>query len=609
MNKRLRAYLEQIGLEQGADNTRAVAFFQGLRGLRMQIANALNFNEGDTEADQAANTAIRAFGFNPENPTQALVVDSTPTATGERTATEPTGEPTSATGVVAPVASTQNRGQTSTTPVTRPPAAGSDGASLEDHRRGMNEGAAQERARQQAIREMASLTGATDDQLRAALEGEQTVEQVRAAWYSQRQSQQTGVSSQPGAPAIHSRNSQTDFSRQSLTAALMLRFGQMDDPTQHFRNFNRNTGMFSRALNANDEGVIRAVDRGYELRELPLVEIARRCLELDNIRCEPTPSSVMEGMARAATMSGSTLVAVYTQAAGAIMLDAYDRAEDESLAFVRVGSASNFFQREAARMGKMGALTKHARGGQADNVQTRDSKSFFKINRYSGKFTIDEMDLIDDTFGQLSQHTLSEMGETAKSITPDLVFAILLSNPSLNGTPLFDATHGNIAAGGLTRDGIKAAIGKFALQQEDGVTLNLRGKHVIVPSTKEVDAWEELRSVRRVGAGGGTNESLPDLNGVSQLGLNIIPSHRVDTGVYDHNTNSAISGDDTKTFMATDRGKGGIQVTYRSGSAQGPQVRTGILQAGSGQWGVGMDVNMDVGVDAIDYRGLVRIDS
>lgn len=602
MNPRLRAYLEKLGLEAGADSKRCIAFFQGLRGNQLQIANLLNYDQSDTEANQRADLAIRAFGFNPEQPWEEL----SPETPAQRSAEASTALLPVAT-TIAPESSNADTSRNAAGPAGIQ-AAGSDGASTDDHARALNEGREQERARVVAIRELGDLVDASQEQVATAIAGGQSVDQVRAAWHAEMRGGQDGVTPQLGGPSIHSRNSVTGFTRNALVAAMMHRWGTMDDPARHFRSLNERTGMFSRGMESPTDEIHRAVDEGYELSGLPMVEIARRCLELDGVRnVIATPESIIAATRTA--MSTSTLVAVFTQASGAIMMDSYERAIDETREFTDVGNNPNFFEREHGRMGKMGALTKHAKGGVADDLEIKDSKATTKIDRYSGRFAFDEMDLINDTFGELSDHTLTEMGESAKSLRPDLVFALLLSNPTLgDGVALFHANHGNLAAGGLTDAGIKDAVAKFALQTENGVTINLRGRHIIVPSTKIVTAHEEIESTRKVAAGGGTNTTYGDMNGVSRLGLNIVESTRIDTGVVDPDTNTAIAGDSSKTFMATDRGKGGIKVTYRRGAPQGPQVSSGMLPAGGGQWGVQMDVKMDIGADAIDHRGLVRID-
>ena len=87
-------------------------------------------------------------------------------------------------------------------------------------------------------------------------------------------------------------------------------------------------------------------------------------------------------------------------------------------------------------MGKFGSLTKHGRGGTADDLATSDSKEEYKIARYSGKFTVDEMDIIDDRFGAIEGSTPSEIGNAARALRPDLVYAILLANAALVDTGL-----------------------------------------------------------------------------------------------------------------------------------------------------------------------------
>jgi hypothetical protein len=49
-------------------------------------------------------------------------------------------------------------------------------------------------------------------------------------------------------------------------------------------------------------------------------------------------------------------------------------------------------------------------------------------------------------------------------------------------------------------------------------------------------------------------------------------------------------------------GKRGVKVAYRRGTNRQPVMRSFTLDRGA--WGLGWDINHDIGVAAIDYRGL-----
>jgi hypothetical protein len=45
-----------------------------------------------------------------------------------------------------------------------------------------------------------------------------------------------------------------------------------------------------------------------------------------------------------------------------------------------------------------------------------------------------------------------------------------------------------------------------------------------------------------------------------------------------------------------------IEVGYRRGTGRAPTIRSFVLD--KGQWGLGWDINFDIGAKALDYRGM-----
>ena len=45
-----------------------------------------------------------------------------------------------------------------------------------------------------------------------------------------------------------------------------------------------------------------------------------------------------------------------------------------------------------------------------------------------------------------------------------------------------------------------------------------------------------------------------------------------------------------------------IEVAYRRGTGRAPQVRSFTLD--KGKWGMGWDINMDIGAKAMDWHGM-----
>jgi hypothetical protein len=92
------------------------------------------------------------------------------------------------------------------------------------------------------------------------------------------------------------------------------------------------------------------------------------------------------------------------------------------------------------------------------------------------------------------------------------------------------------------------------------------------------------------------------LNVLQSEGLTLVVDDRIGvSGVTDPTTNTARTGLDTNWFLSAG-GARTVRVAYRRGTNRQPQLRSFMLDRG--QWGMGWDINMDIGAKALDYRGM-----
>lgn len=577
MNPRLLAYLHSRGLDQNATEQAAWDFFNNLRGIEASIASALNHAEADTAARTNSDLMIRALGYNPEKPSELL--------------------PTNV--VTATVARNQP---------------GSDGASLNGdlERRLRDEGAEAERLRVVEIRQLAAIAGTPDELMRQLTDDRQIpVATARERIFADHQARTraqvpldgpTGQLTGGQSPAGHSRNSQTDFNQQSLACAMMLRQG-INDPTRRWISHSDTTGAVRVTDRAADAELCRAVDRGHELQSLPLVVVVQRALALGGIQCEPTPSSIAYAMRSATAVSTSALLGIFSQTFGALMIDGYVATADTTAGWTVDGFNPNFFRNERTRMKAGRPLQKHAKGGEAEHLDMSDLTEYTKLFRYSGQFVIDDMDLINDTIGALATATPREMGEAARQLRPDLVYAMLFSNPTMSdGNALFHSSRGNlIASSAFTKDTLQAALTFLATRRENGRNLNLRGSAVITPAALMWDVRETIKSGTLVIAGT-TDRTRGDYNALSDEVLLAISDGRLDNGVTDPNSGTTYAGDTNDWYVATARA---IEVTYLRGSGQQPEMRSGVLDRG--QFGIWFDVKQDIGASPLRALEIVKM--
>jgi phage head maturation protease len=457
---------------------------------------------------------------------------------------------------------------------------------------------AAERDRVRQIVEMAGADVSEVVRQRAVNEGWDTARAAREFLASVRQNRLP-----PTGPAIHLRSHDADCTRETLGAALMIRHG-LDPVRQHARYVD---GCYRpRREGQRDEALERAADLGWQWRDLSLVDFCREACRIDTGRI---PAS--RGECIRAAVSGGTLSAIFTTNVSAALVAAYTEATDTTAGWCSDADVPNFQSNERAAMGKFQTLTRHRRGGTAEHLDQSDSYESYRIARYAGQFVVDEQDIIDDRFGAIEGSTPAEIGNAARALRPDLVYAILLANATLTATSgaLFNATatttsggHANLHSGGaMSAAYVQAVIQMMAKQRIRTRPLNLRPRFLIVPQDLLFTAQIICASAFRYSSEG-------DLNPVSDLMLQIVADDRIGaTGVTDPASGTAYTGTATNYFMAARPGENGaktIEVGYLRGTGRAPQIRSFVLD--KGQWGLGWDVNMDIGAKALDFRALVK---
>jgi hypothetical protein len=240
-------------------------------------------------------------------------------------------------------------------------------------------------------------------------------------------------------------------------------------------------------------------------------------------------------------------------------------------------------------------------------VDFADYGEAYAVSRYTGRFVLDEMDIIDDTVGA-NQTMPQQMGLMAARLRPDLVYAVLQNNGNLgDGTTLFHGSRGNVVTTNpLTLENLGKAEQAMAAQivkNKSGVArpLNLMAGFLIVPRAlrplgKQITASTLVVSGNTTQAGNAN-----PFSGEYQLRSDA----RLDVGVVDPRTETKLSGSATTWYIAEQSGQQAIQVGYRRGTGRAPSIRVRPLTQ-PGQFGIGWDIAHDVGVGVIKAAAMVR---
>lgn len=565
MDPKLRKYLESLGLRADATDEEAEGYMAGLGGNQRSICNVLNHPADDDTARDMQRLSLEGLGVCAEEPW--VPVDAGQVLpTRVHPASEVAREVVRATAA-APLAS----------PTDASAAVRAD------------------RERQTAIREMVG-DDADDAFIRRAIDDDWDVGRTAAALLPVIRDKHA-----PAVGGIHSRNHDTDCNVRSLSAGLL--FSQGLDPTKHSLHRGEHTPERADQLSEQD------ADLGERVSRMHAVDLCRECVRLDGGRV----THDREGMVRAA-VSGTSLASVFTTNVYARLMAAWETVGDTTNGWVDEEDVPNFLTQEEIQLEADTQLERLASGDTAKHATASDKSETYKIARYAKQFVVDEQTIIDDRLGAIMRMP-EEMGKKARKLRPELVYAIMLENPTMTDTgAVFNATavttaggHANLTTGVLGAEALREAITAMVIQRigrtltEPGDSLNIRPNFLIVPPDLEWTARALLSSGNLVKLFADTADPLfAPINLIAQEGITLVIDSRIDAiGVKDPKTKTVRTGTATNWWLAAG-GDRGLKVAYRSGTNRAPSARSFVLT--QGQWGIGWDINMDIGAAFTEYR-------
>lgn len=421
---------------------------------------------------------------------------------------------------------------------------------------------------------------------------------IQEGWDHMRTELEARREARPAAPAGHAHSHEGTCTLEALQGAMLLRAGMtLDNPRWNSPQAQAIGLPTWLRASVNAEQRQRSMEAAYQYRDMSLVDLCREANRLDAQYVGYGRTQVIQ-----AAFSGGTLSQIFTTNIGAAVLEGYMRIPDTTAPWTRRNmNVQNFMPQERFRLKKKGAMQKLARGEKARHKSLSDTGEQYKIARYAEQLVLDEQDIIDDRFQVLMDSPL-ELSADAADLVPALVYAILLSNPAMaDGTALFAAGRSNLNAGkALNEANLKTALTGFRTIQENGVTLDLTPTDIIVPAALEFTADGLIRSGEtRIAADTGG----PTLNTLQGKVRNRISDARLDNGVTDPDSGTAIAGSSTDWYV-TDRSYPPIEVGFLVGTGGVPSVRSFVLDRG--QFGLGWDIKLDVGAKAIRAESIQK---
>lgn len=472
----------------------------------------------------------------------------------------------------------------------------------------------EERARVARIRELGA--DQPDELVTRAIEEGFSPEQFGLAVLERMRGQSAGHrTSQSGdginrAPAVHSQRSATV---EALQAAVLMRAGvRLDNPVFASESarvvlerseigwlyrFNRDIA---------DQGNTDAeqiVDVGRRYASDSSARTCERLLEMTTR--EGAPNDVEEIVQR--SFSSPYLPRVFGSIVSVGLVQGYMEFPDSTIGWTSEADWADFRSNQPIGIDATQGLRRHTRGTEAKDVDFADYGEAYAVNRYTGRFVLDEQDIIDDTVGA-NQTMPVQMGAMAARLRPDLVYALLQANGNLaDGTALFHSNRGNVVtSNALSLDNLgkaEAAMASQTVKTKSGVArpLNLMAGWVIVPRALRPLGKQIVSSALVVHGNTTQTGNVNPFAGEYQLRSDA----RLDVGVVNPLTETKTTGSATTWYIAEQSGQQAIQIGFRRGTGRAPSIRVRPLMQ-PGQFGLGWDIAHDVGVGVIKAAAMVR---
>lgn len=330
--------------------------------------------------------------------------------------------------------------------------------------------------------------------------------------------------------------------------------------------------------------VADAAPGANELRGYSMIELARESLQRENVKANFGDN--ME-LARQAINSTSTFPAIMANLANKSVMNGFNEAETTFQIWAGKGSNRDF--KEAARMtlSEAGNLELVPEGGQFPQDRLGEAAARTKVATYGKLFSLTRQAIINDDLGLFSK-IATKYGSAAKRLVNKMVYAQLTGNVKMqDNVALFDAKHGNVATTGeaLSVKAIAKAI--TAMRRQKGITgeatLNITPKYLVVPPELEVTAYQIVNSTAAV-------------DGVNSGVVNPYKGRFVVV------SDAELTDPDAWYLVADASQHDTIEVSYLNG-VETPRLET---RQGFDVDGIEYKVAFDVGVDAIDFRGLYK---
>jgi phage major head subunit gpT-like protein len=177
-----------------------------------------------------------------------------------------------------------------------------------------------------------------------------------------------------------------------------------------------------------------------------MLDLARSALERAG---QSHRSMTADEVFHRAAHTTSDFALVVSNAMGKTAAQAYQAAESPLKTLCRQRVLRDFKTSTSIRLGGMGRLEELAENGEITHTSRAENGETVRLKTYARGLAVSRELLVNDDLGLLGDMT-AEFGTAAAQTEADILVDLVTGNPALSdGTPVFDASRGNIGSPGV----------------------------------------------------------------------------------------------------------------------------------------------------------------
>lgn len=318
-----------------------------------------------------------------------------------------------------------------------------------------------------------------------------------------------------------------------------------------------------------------------DFRGKRLLRLAAECCE--RFQGISTANMSDEDIVRAALTGSGQFPGILSNTANKSMAQSYQTAPTTFQLWTGKGSNADFKTATRYRLSEADELEEITEGGEFKHAEVTEASATASVATYGKSFSLTRKAIINDDLGALS--TIPALyGAAARRMINKMVYAILTSNPTIEGAALFHNNHKNLSAVDLNVAGLGTMKAKMARQKNIGgkEDLNIQPAFLIVPPELEVTAAQLISSVVDPTKANATPNPFANR-------LSVVSDPALATA--------------TEFYLAAAPGYcPTIEVTYLNG-VETPTMESAVQ---FDTLGIKWRIYHDVGVNLLDFRGLAK---